>query len=99
SNINRPQSRDDILTKLDTEGIKDTNFIKVVEKGQAGEKSAEPYRLATAFVSEEPGAGLIRNMPDLIPPEQLIAHWGRGSSEPYAMKGGERVFEELKDEP
>jgi hypothetical protein len=81
SNINRPQTKDSIIARLDEEfKLKGPDFVAEVDAQKPG--SIDPTLFAfngPAFVSPEPGAGLIRELPQLIAPTELLASTGRGS--------------------
>ena len=100
NNINRSHSQEEIANQLDTDAIKLANFLGEVEKRQSGIKTAEPYRLVNTFVTPEPGAGLLRDTPELLAPEHLLAHSGRGATKVYAVnKEGEREYVQPEDQP
>jgi hypothetical protein len=100
TNINRNHSQEEIAGQLETDEIKQANFLAEVEKRQTGDKTAEPYRLANTFVAPEPGAGLLRETPELIAPEHLLAHAGRGATKVFATdkETGERIYVNPEDQ-
>lgn len=83
TNLNRTQPKDKILERLQKDEVKDVELLKTVLANKPGTKSADPYRLANAFASPEPGAGLIRETPELIAPYALLAHFSRGQTTVY----------------
>jgi len=94
SNLNKKQSTEDILKRLEDAGIKNPNFEKMVD-----DKEKEPL-VATAFAPvhpyeyPQPGAGLIRDMPKLIAPSELIAYPGRGGALVYELdENGQKIVD------
>ncbi|MEO6811076.1 MAG: hypothetical protein ABI353_18355 [Isosphaeraceae bacterium] len=95
TNIQRNATPEDIQNKLVADGIKEGGFLAIVETNKPGAKSAGNYRLAGDFVSPEPGAGLIRDMPELIAVTNLLAHSGRGSTMMYVLdENNNRMYED-----
>jgi hypothetical protein len=80
STLNRNQPPEDILKRLEDEGIKNPGFETIVEQQQKNLLVADNYRPHQLWVSPEPGAGLIRDMPELIAPTELYAYPGRGGA-------------------
>ncbi len=97
SNLKKRQDRADILTRLEAENIKDTSFEAIVD-GQANNVLvADQFRPGRAWVTPEPGAGLIRDQPKLVVPSELIAYAGRGGTDLYDLdEKGEKIAEALK---
>src|SRR5689334_6783690 len=94
SNINRPQQPDDILKVLvEQGGIKlDPGFEKSVEQQEKNLLVAANFRPPQLWVTPEPGAGLIRDQPELIAPTELYAYPGRGGALVYALdESGKRI--------
>ena len=94
SNINRPQDRDKIISSLEAgpKGIKATNFAKEVEDASKSVLVADNYKPEREWVTPEPGAGLIREKPELIAPTDLYAYPGRGGALVYALdEQGKRI--------
>jgi hypothetical protein len=81
-NINRKQEPNDILKVLvDQGGIKvDPGFEKAVEQQKSNLLLADNFRPAQLWTAPEPGAGLIRDQPELIAPSELYAYPGRGGA-------------------
>ncbi len=99
SNIQKTTKTDVIVTELEKTGIKLANFDKKVEALQTGTVDSAQYALANTFVKPEPGAGLIRDMPELIAPEKLYAHSGRGAVRVIALDDdGKPIRQEAKEE-
>ncbi len=84
-NIDKPQKNEDILALLETSGIKNPSFEKMVEEQQKNAPKAIAYAPSQLWVSPEPGAGLIRDMPELIAPAELYAYPGRGGALIFAL--------------
>jgi hypothetical protein len=84
-NIDKPQKNEDILTLLETSGIKNPGFEKMVEEQVKNAPKAIAYAPTQLWVSPEPGAGLIRDMPELIAPSELYAYPGRGGALIFAL--------------
>ena len=92
SNLNQKQPEADILAKLESEGIKEPNFQKQIESQIANALKPDAYRAKLEWVTAEPGAGLIRDQPELIAPTELAAFPGRGGILMYALDDkGERI--------
>jgi len=92
SNLNRNQPPEDILKGLEEQGIKNPGFEKTVEEQEKNHLVAANYRAHQLWVSPEPGAGLIRDQPELIAPTELAAYPGRGGVVMYATdENGARI--------
>ena len=94
SNINRPQDRDRIISSLEAgpKGIKATDFSRQVEDASKTVLLASNYKPEREWVNPEPGAGLIREKPELIAPTDLYAYPGRGGALVYALdEQGSRI--------
>jgi hypothetical protein len=99
SNIQKTPKTDVIVAKLEETGIKLANFDKKVQDLQSGTVDSAQYALANTFVKPEPGAGLIRDMPELIAPEKIYVHSGRGAVRVLALNEDEEVVrQEVKEE-
>jgi len=77
-NLNRPQKDQDILAKLAADNIKEAGFEKIVDTRLSTKQDATLFASDNSWVSPEPGAGLLREMPELIAVRDLNAHPGRG---------------------
>jgi hypothetical protein len=85
SNLERKEERDTIIKKLEeTDNIKPTNFAAAVEEQIKVKLVADQFKPLRSWVTPEPGAGLIRDTPVLIAPEELYAYAGRGGLLVYA---------------
>jgi hypothetical protein len=91
SNLQKKQSESDILAKLEKDGLKEPNFQKIIEGQIANALKPDDYRTRLDWASPEPGAGLIRDQPELIAPVDLTAFPGRGGVLLFALNdSGER---------
>jgi hypothetical protein len=101
TNLNKPQERDSIIKKLEDGGIKLTNFSKEVQDASKSLLVADNYKPDREYVTPEPGAGLIRDTPDLIAPNELYAYPGRGGALVFELdENGNRIPDtEKKDQP
>ena len=92
SNLSRKQEPDAILTRIEGDGIKDPGFVKIVENQTANSLKPGDYRARLDWVTPEPGAGLIRDEPEVIAPTELAAFPGRGGALLYKLdEKGERI--------
>ncbi len=93
-NLSRKQETKDILAKLEKDGLKDPNFEKIVTNQLANALKPGDYRAKLEWVTPEPGAGLIRDQPEVIAPTELAAFPGRGGILMYALdEKGERIID------
>jgi hypothetical protein len=97
-NLSRPQAKEDIQEKLNQEGLVPPGFAKKVAELTAGKQNESKFTFTgPAFVYTEPGAGLIRDTPELIAPEELYATSNRGSIQVFVRDDqGSLVYEEAK---
>ena len=94
SNLNRKQEPDAILARIEEAGIKDPGFVKIVENQSANALKPGDYRARLDWVTPEPGAGLIRDQPEVIAPTELVAFPGRGGALLYKLdEKGERIVD------
>ncbi len=100
NNLNQKQAKEEILAKFDQDGLIPPGFTKKVVELAAGKQSERKYAFTgPPFIYTEPGAGLIRETPELIAPEELYASSNRGSIQVFARdKDGNLVYEEAKKE-
>jgi hypothetical protein len=77
-NLQRPQKDQDILEKLASDNIKEAGFEKIVDARISTKQDASLFAYDNSWVSPEPGAGLLREMPTLIAVNNAYAHSGRG---------------------
>ncbi|WP_422929557.1 hypothetical protein [Singulisphaera sp. PoT] len=97
-NLNTTQNPDDILQKLEEAQIKNPNFEKMVDEQTKNVLVADNYKVANPWVTNEPGAGLIRDTPELIALSDLYAFPGRGRALVYELdENGERILDEETD--
>ncbi len=93
SNLDRPQAEADILAKIEEAGIKDPGFVKLVENQVSNALKPGDYRTKLDWITPEPGAGLIRDQPEMIAPTELAAFPGRGGILLYALDDkGQRIL-------
>lgn len=82
NNLNRPQSKESIIQKLDGDQLVVVNFSKKVDEQDPAKRPKPQWAFnGPPWVQPEPGAGLIREMPTLLPPGELYATAGRGAIE------------------
>ena len=95
SNLRQQQKEEDILAKLEEKGLKNPGFLAMVENQSKNALKPDDYRVKLEWVTPEPGAGLIRDQPELIAPVELVAFPGRGAVLMYALNDkGERIVDE-----
>ncbi len=98
SNLAAKQNPEDILKKLEEANIKNPNFEKMVDEQSKNQLVAANYKVANPWVTNEPGAGLIRDTPELIAVTDVYAYPGRGSALLFALnEDGERIPDTTKD--
>ncbi len=92
SNINAKQDPNDILHKLEVANIKNPDFAKMIANQRSNALNPADFRVKMGWVTPEPGAGLIRDQPELIAPTELAAFPGRGGILMYALNAeGEKI--------
>jgi hypothetical protein len=101
ANLNRHQEREDIIKKLEGDGIKPTDFAKEAEDSANVVLVANNYKPDRQWVTPEPGAGLLRDTPKLIAATEVYAYPGRGGALVYDLdENGQRKPEtETKEAP
>jgi hypothetical protein len=103
NNLQQPQSKEDILARLDSDGLVPVPFTEKVAAAAAAAKGANEvkYAFTVPFMSPEPGAGLIRETPVLLAPTELYVSANRGSITLFVRdESGAIVYEEAKkDKP
>ncbi len=100
-NLDKQQDANAIVEKIRAEGIVQPGFEKVVDNRKPGSADASKYQLANLLEAPEPGAGLLRERPDLIAPTKLEIHPGRGSIRLFVLdQNGNVKTQPIKtDEP
>jgi hypothetical protein len=78
-NIQEVQKDDNVVKTIQGQGIVQPNFVKVVDERKPGSADPARYQLSNVLSSPEPGAGLLRDQPELIRVSRVEAHPGRGS--------------------
>ncbi len=92
SNLNKPQDPNSVLEKLKNDGVVDPGFVKLVENQVANALKPGDFKVKLDWVTPEPGAGLIRDQPEVIAPTELAAFPGRGGILMYALdEKGEKI--------
>src|SRR5262249_5475361 len=92
TNINRHREMDDIIKTLEDGGIKPTAFAKEVEDAAKTVLVADNFKPDREWVTPEPGAGLIRDTPELVKLTELYAYPGRGGALLFALdEQGKRI--------
>lgn len=98
-NINAEQKEDSIVKAIRDQGIVLPNFEKVVDERQPGSADPARYELTNVLAAPEPGAGLLRDQPELIRVAKLEVHPGRGSIRLLEVdEQGDVIYEEPKKE-
>jgi hypothetical protein len=98
SNLRRPQSKESIIERLNEEKLIPINFAARVDEQENRPRGTYVFT-GPPWVQPEPGAGLIRDMPQLIAPTELYATAGRGAIEVLDRdENGEIVYVEVKKE-
>jgi hypothetical protein len=94
-NLGRQQPREEIIKKLEDDGVKNPGFVKLVDAQEKEALSPVAFKPARPWVTPEPGAGLIRDTPELIAPKELYAYPGRGGALIFALDdAGKRIPED-----
>ena len=92
SNIARKQEPNDILKLLEDQKIKNPGFEAMVDQQKRDLLVAANFRPVQLWVSPEPGAGLIRDQPELVAVTELYAYPGRGGALVYELDdAGNRI--------
>jgi len=91
SNINRTQNEEDILKLLEEADIKEPGFEKMVDTQASKKIDPLAYRIPMPWASPEPGAGLLRETPELIAPTELVVYPGTGGALVFELKDGEKI--------
>ena len=92
SNLSRKQEPNDILKLLEEQKIKNPGFEAMVEQQEKNLLVAANFRPPQLWVTPEPGAGLIRDQPELIAVTELYAYPGRGGALVYELDdAGNRI--------
>lgn len=95
-NISRPQTTESIVELLDQQELVPVDFAAKVDA--ASQKEGPRYVFTgPPWLSQEPGAGLIREAPTLIAPAELFATSGRGAIQLFERDDqGNLVYEAAK---
>ena len=99
SNLNRPQPAEEVLKRFEEEWLKQPGFEKLVDNQASNALKGDDYKPARPWVSLEPGAGLIRDTPELLAPFELVAYPGRGGAAVFELdEDGKRIPEDPDSE-
>ncbi len=85
SHLRQKQDTAEIVSKVEAAGVVDPGFVKMVDNQAANALKPADYRARLDWVTPEPGAGLIRDQPDMIAPTELMAFPGRGGALLYMV--------------
>ena len=100
SALSAHQEPDDILKLVEDQGIKNPDFVKLVDAQSKEALNPLAFKSARPWITPEPGAGLIRDTPVLIAATDLYAWPGRGGASIFALdKENNRILEEEKKAP
>ncbi|WP_165070277.1 hypothetical protein [Paludisphaera rhizosphaerae] len=100
SNLRRKVPTEEIVQTLVDGGIKQSDFAKEAETSSKMVLAASDFQARREWVTPEPGAGLIRDQPNLIAPENVFAYPSRGGALVYALDSeGNRIVETETKEP
>lgn len=99
-NLGRHVDPEDILAILADQGLKGSDFAKQAEESANVRLVASDFRPHRDWVTPEPGAGLIRDTPDLVAPTRVFAYPGRGGALVYELDAeGNRIPDTDPDDP
>ena len=94
SNIGKKHSVEDVTAKLEGEGMKNPDFVAMVDTAAKNQLDSSQYKVDKLWVTTEPGAGMIRDTPRLIAPTELASWAGRGGALLYALDDkGEKIVD------
>ncbi len=80
-NLNRPQSDEEVQQKLQNDGVTETAFARIAEESTQPVDivaRADQFQVKRPWVVPEPGAGIVRRMPELVAVTELAAASNRG---------------------
>ncbi|HEY2158496.1 MAG TPA: hypothetical protein VGH33_22890, partial [Isosphaeraceae bacterium] len=99
SNLSKRQEPSQIIETLVAQGLKpQSEFEKTVANQHAHALNPAEFVVKNKLVTPEPGAGLIRDQPELIAPDNLYAYPNRGGYNLFATnEKGERIEDTGKD--
>ena len=98
TNLSRKQDESKIIEKIESDGIKNVSFEKIVNNQAKEVLSPDTFKASRLWVTNEPGAGMIRDTPLLIAPNDLYAYPGRGGAAVFVLDDeGERVKADEND--
>ena len=92
STLSRKQEPNDILKVLVEQKIQNPGFEAMVDQQRENVLVATNFRPVQLWVSPEPGAGLIRDQPELLAITEIYAYPGRGGAVVYELDdAGNRI--------
>lgn len=95
SSLDTKQEPENILKIIEDAGIKGMGYEALVDAQAKQGLKADDYKVAFAWITPEPGAGLIRDQPALIAPTELVAYPGRGGALIFALDdSGKKILED-----
>ena len=99
-NLSKVQPKDEIVKKITDQGIVQPKFVEVVDSRKPGMADASRYKLTNLMVTPEPGAGLLRDAPELVGISKLEIHPGRGAIKLLELDPatGDIVYESASEE-
>jgi hypothetical protein len=98
ANLSKQQAESDVLAKLEKDGLVEPKLALIVDSQMKNALKPDAFRAKLDWVTPEPGAGLIRDQPELIAPTELAAFPGRGGILMYALdSSGQRVIDTGED--
>lgn len=96
SRINQPVPVEVVVEKLVEEGVKNVDLASQVKNQDNNKMRPEQFALGQGWTSQEPGAGLIREKPELLAVRNLEARVNRGGIVVYELDAqGNRIPEDL----
>jgi hypothetical protein len=99
SNLKDNQSPQDILKRLEEANIKNAHFEQMVDDKEKNALVASAFAPPHPYNYPQPGAGLIRDMPELIAPTELVAYPGRGGALVFELdENNQRIVDTEKME-
>ena len=98
ANLSRPQPAEDVLKQFEEDWLKDPGFEKLVDNQSQNALKGDDYKPARPWVTLEPGAGLIRDTPELVAPIELVAYPGRGGAAVFELDDNGKRIPESPDE-
>jgi len=99
SNLNTKYPVEEVIKRVEEAGVKNPSFVHMVEDQEKNGLIAANFAPLHPYVFPEPGAVLIREMPELIAPTELVAYTGRGGALIYDVdEEGNRILASEEDQ-